>query len=156
MKTYFSRPRNKNKDFIKWHKSGIINLDFLLIYLHSFSTGSTADVTSSNLPSYLIKRGPQTRQLQPLLYVTTTGAGGQRTRKHWRSSIDCLLSTPASALLKTFRDQVEGFFFYPNGRAVPWMKELEWKSYKNLFYAKNTPSFFVKTGDLPCQLLIFF
>ncbi|XP_016424868.1 kinesin-like protein KIF19 [Sinocyclocheilus rhinocerous] len=45
-------------------------------------TGSTADVTSSNLPSHLIKRGPQTRQLQPLLYVTTTGTGGQRTRKH--------------------------------------------------------------------------
>ncbi|XP_016100748.1 kinesin-like protein KIF19 [Sinocyclocheilus grahami] len=45
-------------------------------------TGSTADVTSSNLPSHLIKRGPQSRQLQPLLYVTTTGTGGQRTRKH--------------------------------------------------------------------------
>lgn len=45
-------------------------------------TGSTADVTSSNLPSHLIKRGPQTRQLQPLLYVTTTGTGAQRTRKH--------------------------------------------------------------------------
>ncbi|XP_059387320.1 kinesin-like protein KIF19 [Carassius carassius] len=44
--------------------------------------GSTADVPSSNLPSHLIKRGPQTRQLQPLLYVTTTGTGGQRTRKH--------------------------------------------------------------------------
>lgn len=38
--------------------------------------------------------------------------------------IDCLLSTPASALWKTCRDQVEGFF-YPNGRAVPWTKELE-------------------------------
>ncbi|XP_065118911.2 kinesin-like protein KIF19 [Paramisgurnus dabryanus] len=45
-------------------------------------TGSTADVTSSNLPSHLLKRGPQTRQLQPLLYVTTTGTGAQRTRKH--------------------------------------------------------------------------
>ncbi|XP_056626635.1 kinesin-like protein KIF19 [Triplophysa dalaica] len=44
-------------------------------------TGSTADVTSSNLPSHLIKRGPQSRQLQPLLYVTT-GTGAQRTRKH--------------------------------------------------------------------------
>ncbi|TRY83019.1 hypothetical protein DNTS_007640 [Danionella cerebrum] len=45
-------------------------------------TGSTGDVLSSNLPSHLIKRGPQTRQLQPLLYVTTTGTGAQRTRKH--------------------------------------------------------------------------
>lgn len=30
-----------------------------------------------------LKRGPQLRQPQPLLYITTTGTGGQRTRRHW-------------------------------------------------------------------------
>ncbi|KAL7869394.1 hypothetical protein AOLI_G00133820 [Acnodon oligacanthus] len=47
-------------------------------------TGSTADASSVNLPPHVtnLKRGPQSRQPQPLLYVTTTGAGGQRTRKH--------------------------------------------------------------------------
>ncbi|XP_069373636.1 kinesin-like protein KIF19 [Paralichthys olivaceus] len=29
-----------------------------------------------------LKRGPQLRQPQPLLYITTTGTGGQRTRRH--------------------------------------------------------------------------
>ncbi|XP_028824841.1 kinesin-like protein KIF19 isoform X2 [Denticeps clupeoides] len=39
--------------------------------------GPTADPSSLHL-----KRGPQLRHPQPLLYVTTTGVGGQRTRKH--------------------------------------------------------------------------
>lgn len=50
----------------------------------SHQTGSTADASSLNLPTHVnnLKRGAQNRQPQPLLYVTTTGAGGQRTRKH--------------------------------------------------------------------------
>ncbi|KAK1794087.1 hypothetical protein P4O66_010989 [Electrophorus voltai] len=47
-------------------------------------TGSVADTSLANLPAQLsnLKRGPQTRHPQPVLYVTTTGAGGQRIRKH--------------------------------------------------------------------------
>ncbi|XP_047673880.1 kinesin-like protein KIF19 isoform X2 [Tachysurus fulvidraco] len=47
-------------------------------------TGSTGDAPLINLPSHLsnVKHGPQTRLPQPLLYVTSTGAGGHRTRKH--------------------------------------------------------------------------
>ncbi|KAF7705476.1 kinesin-like protein KIF19 isoform X1 [Silurus meridionalis] len=47
-------------------------------------TGSTADAPLVNLPSQFsnVKHGPQTRQPQPLLYITSTGAGGHRTRKH--------------------------------------------------------------------------
>ncbi|XP_066519832.1 kinesin-like protein KIF19 [Hoplias malabaricus] len=50
----------------------------------SQQTGSAADASSVNLSTHPnnLKRGPQSRQPQPLLYVTTTGAGGQRTRKH--------------------------------------------------------------------------
>ncbi|XP_030631573.1 kinesin-like protein KIF19 [Chanos chanos] len=51
-----------------------------------YHTGSTGDGSSSNLPLHLsnLKRVPQLKQAQPqpLLYITTTGAGGQRTRKH--------------------------------------------------------------------------
>ncbi|XP_063076853.1 kinesin-like protein KIF19 [Engraulis encrasicolus] len=47
------------------------------------TTGQTVD-NGTNSMSHLaqLKRAPQLRQPQPLLYVTTTGPGGQRTRKH--------------------------------------------------------------------------
>ncbi|XP_053197523.1 kinesin-like protein KIF19 [Scomber japonicus] len=46
---------------------------------NSQQTGSNAESTAhmNNL-----KRGPQLRQPQPLLYITTTGTGGQRIRRH--------------------------------------------------------------------------
>ncbi|KAM3859736.1 kinesin-like protein KIF19 [Diretmus argenteus] len=43
-------------------------------------TGLTAESSTANLSN--LKRGSQLRQPQPLLYITTTGAGGQRTRRH--------------------------------------------------------------------------
>ncbi|XP_076855748.1 kinesin-like protein KIF19 isoform X2 [Brachyhypopomus gauderio] len=51
---------------------------------NNLQTGSTGDTSSVNFPAHLsnLKRGPQTRHPQPVLYVTSTGAGGQRTRKH--------------------------------------------------------------------------
>ncbi|XP_026171495.1 kinesin-like protein KIF19 [Mastacembelus armatus] len=43
-------------------------------------TGSNADSSTAHINN--LKRGSQLRQPQPLLYITTTGTGGQRTRKH--------------------------------------------------------------------------
>ncbi|XP_062381956.1 kinesin-like protein KIF19 [Sardina pilchardus] len=49
----------------------------------SQTTGQTVDNGTSSLSQLgQLRRGPLLRQPQPLLYVTTTGAGGQRTRKH--------------------------------------------------------------------------
>ncbi|XP_048871811.1 LOW QUALITY PROTEIN: kinesin-like protein KIF19 [Brienomyrus brachyistius] len=48
-------------------------------------TTATSDISTSNFPiSHLgnVKRGSHLRQPQPVLYVTTTGTGGHRTRKH--------------------------------------------------------------------------
>ncbi|XP_056286717.1 kinesin-like protein KIF19 isoform X3 [Pseudoliparis swirei] len=42
--------------------------------------GSSAEPSSAHINS--LKRGPHLRQPQPLLYLTTTGTGGQRTRRH--------------------------------------------------------------------------
>ncbi|TNN40932.1 hypothetical protein EYF80_048900 [Liparis tanakae] len=39
-----------------------------------------AEPSSAHINS--LKRGPHLRQPQPLLYLTTTGTGGQRTRRH--------------------------------------------------------------------------
>ncbi|XP_071394416.1 kinesin-like protein KIF19 isoform X4 [Centroberyx affinis] len=47
---------------------------------HSQQGGSTTESATANLNN--LKRGPQLRQPQPLLYITTTGTGGQRTRRH--------------------------------------------------------------------------
>lgn len=44
----------------------------------SLQTGSNAESCTANN----LKRGPQLRQPQPLLYITTTGTGAQRTRRH--------------------------------------------------------------------------
>lgn len=44
-------------------------------------TGSNAAESSTTSMNNL-KRGPQLRQPQPLLYITTTGTGAQRTRRH--------------------------------------------------------------------------
>lgn len=54
------------------------------IFLFPNPTGSTSNAPLISLPSHLsnVKHGPQTRQPQPLLYVTSTGAGGPRSRKH--------------------------------------------------------------------------
>ncbi|XP_029383630.1 kinesin-like protein KIF19 [Echeneis naucrates] len=41
-----------------------------------------ANAESSSVHMNNLKRGPQLRQPQPLLYITTTGMGGQRTRRH--------------------------------------------------------------------------
>ncbi|XP_062859747.1 kinesin-like protein KIF19 [Trichomycterus rosablanca] len=51
---------------------------------NNHQTGSTVDASLINLPSHLnnVKHGAQSRQPQPLLYITSTGAGGHRTRKH--------------------------------------------------------------------------
>ncbi|XP_038591524.1 kinesin-like protein KIF19 [Micropterus salmoides] len=46
----------------------------------SQQTGSNAESSAAYMNN--LKRGPQLRQPQPLLYITTTGTGGQRTRKH--------------------------------------------------------------------------
>nr|XP_046232174.1 kinesin-like protein KIF19 isoform X2 [Scatophagus argus] len=43
-------------------------------------TGSNAESSSAHMNN--LKRGPQLRQPQPLLYITTTGTGGQRARRH--------------------------------------------------------------------------
>ncbi|XP_031170633.1 kinesin-like protein KIF19 [Sander lucioperca] len=43
-------------------------------------TGLNAESSSAHMNN--LKRGPQLRQPQPLLYITTTGTGGQRTRRH--------------------------------------------------------------------------
>ncbi|XP_059180690.1 kinesin-like protein KIF19 [Centropristis striata] len=43
-------------------------------------TGSNAESSTAHMNN--LKRGPQLRQPQPLLYITTTGTGGQRTRRH--------------------------------------------------------------------------
>ncbi|XP_030257110.1 kinesin-like protein KIF19 isoform X1 [Sparus aurata] len=43
-------------------------------------TGSNAESSTAHINN--LKRGPQLRQPQPLLYITTTGTGGQRTRRH--------------------------------------------------------------------------
>ncbi|XP_078146971.1 kinesin-like protein KIF19 [Centroberyx gerrardi] len=47
---------------------------------NSQQAGSTTESATANLNN--LKRGPQLRQPQPLLYITTTGTGGQRTRRH--------------------------------------------------------------------------
>ncbi|KAM4623272.1 kinesin-like protein KIF19 [Polymixia lowei] len=47
---------------------------------NSQQTGATTESSTANLNN--LKRGPQLRQPQPLLYITTAGAGGQRTRRH--------------------------------------------------------------------------
>uniref|UniRef100_UPI0037E94933 kinesin-like protein KIF19 n=1 Tax=Semicossyphus pulcher TaxID=241346 RepID=UPI0037E94933 len=47
---------------------------------NSQQTGSNGDSSSSYMNN--LKRGPQLRQPQPLLYISTTGTGGQRTRRH--------------------------------------------------------------------------
>ncbi|CAK6969683.1 kinesin-like protein KIF19 [Scomber scombrus] len=47
---------------------------------NSQQTGSNAESATAHLNN--LKRGPQLRQPQPLLYITTTGTGGQRTRRH--------------------------------------------------------------------------
>ncbi|XP_035469172.1 kinesin-like protein KIF19 [Scophthalmus maximus] len=43
-------------------------------------TGSNAESSSGHMNN--LKRGPQLRQPHPLLYITTTGTGGQRLRRH--------------------------------------------------------------------------
>ncbi|KAM6898429.1 kinesin-like protein KIF19 [Lycodopsis pacificus] len=43
-------------------------------------TGSNAESSAAHMNN--LKRGPQLRQPQPLLYISTTGTGGQRTRRH--------------------------------------------------------------------------
>lgn len=58
---------------------------FINFFLMSFvfphlSTGSNAESSTGHMNN--LKRGPQLRQPQPLLYITTTGAGSQRTRRH--------------------------------------------------------------------------
>lgn len=66
------------------HMSVLMERSGLPLYVYwalFFSPGSYAD--SSNTHMNNLKRGPQLRQPQPLLYVTTTGAGSQRTRRHW-------------------------------------------------------------------------
>ncbi|XP_060951492.1 kinesin-like protein KIF19 [Limanda limanda] len=45
-------------------------------------TGNLTSLSSSTAHMNNQKRGSQLRQPQPLLYITTTGAGGQRTRRH--------------------------------------------------------------------------
>uniref|UniRef100_A0A8C4IW12 Kinesin-like protein KIF19 n=1 Tax=Dicentrarchus labrax TaxID=13489 RepID=A0A8C4IW12_DICLA len=47
---------------------------------NSQQTGSNAESSTAQMNN--LKRGPQLRQPQPLLYITTTGTGGQRTRRH--------------------------------------------------------------------------
>ncbi|XP_060884595.1 kinesin-like protein KIF19 [Labrus mixtus] len=47
-----------------------------------FSQHSGSNAESSTAYMNNLKRGPQLRQPQPLLYITTSGAGGQRTRRH--------------------------------------------------------------------------
>ncbi|XP_062299259.1 kinesin-like protein KIF19 [Scomber scombrus] len=47
---------------------------------NSQQTGSNAESATAHMNN--LKRGPQLRQPQPLLYITTTGTGGQRTRRH--------------------------------------------------------------------------
>ncbi|XP_040923357.1 kinesin-like protein KIF19 [Toxotes jaculatrix] len=47
---------------------------------NSQQTGSNAESSAAHINN--LKRGPQLRQPQPLLYITTTGTGGQRTRRH--------------------------------------------------------------------------
>uniref|UniRef100_A0A3Q1FTY8 Kinesin-like protein KIF19 n=1 Tax=Acanthochromis polyacanthus TaxID=80966 RepID=A0A3Q1FTY8_9TELE len=46
----------------------------------SQQTGSNPESSTANLNN--LKRGPQFRQPQPLLYITTTGSGAPRTRRH--------------------------------------------------------------------------
>ncbi|XP_014329591.1 kinesin-like protein KIF19 [Xiphophorus maculatus] len=43
-------------------------------------TGTIAESSTASINN--LKRGPQLRQPHPLLYVTTTGTGAQRTRRH--------------------------------------------------------------------------
>ncbi|XP_039991331.1 kinesin-like protein KIF19 [Xiphias gladius] len=47
---------------------------------NSQQTGSNAESSAAHMNNP--KRGPQLRQPQPLLYITTAGTGGQRTRRH--------------------------------------------------------------------------
>ncbi|XP_070782857.1 kinesin-like protein KIF19 [Enoplosus armatus] len=47
---------------------------------NSQQTGSNPESSAALMNN--LKRGPQLRQPQPLLYITTTGTGGQRTRRH--------------------------------------------------------------------------
>ncbi|XP_026034032.1 kinesin-like protein KIF19 isoform X2 [Astatotilapia calliptera] len=46
----------------------------------SQQTGSNAESSTTNMNN--LKRAPQLRQPQPLLYITNTGAGAQRIRRH--------------------------------------------------------------------------
>ncbi|XP_026207420.1 kinesin-like protein KIF19 [Anabas testudineus] len=46
----------------------------------SHQTGSNGESSTAHINN--LKRGPQLRQPQPLLYITTTGTGAQRTRRH--------------------------------------------------------------------------
>lgn len=46
----------------------------------SLSIGSNAESSTTNMNN--LKRAPQLRQPQPLLYITNTGAGAQRIRRH--------------------------------------------------------------------------
>ncbi|GAA6214511.1 kinesin-like protein KIF19 [Lates japonicus] len=43
-------------------------------------TGLNTESSTAHMSN--LRRGPQLRQPQPLLYITTTGTGGQRTRRH--------------------------------------------------------------------------
>ncbi|XP_072230004.1 kinesin-like protein KIF19 [Leuresthes tenuis] len=47
---------------------------------NNHQTGLNAEGSTANMNN--LKRGPQLRQPQPLLYVTTAGTGAQRTRRH--------------------------------------------------------------------------
>lgn len=60
----------------------LYNFFFLMSFVFPrLSTCSNAESSTGHMNN--LKRGPQLRQPQPLLYITTTGAGSQRTRRHW-------------------------------------------------------------------------
>lgn len=62
-------------------RSSITFFFFLLSFVFPrLSTGSNAESSTAHTNNQ--KRGTQLRQPQPLLYITTTGAGSQRTRRH--------------------------------------------------------------------------
>lgn len=72
--------------------------------------------------------------------------------------IDCLLSTPASALRKHVETKWKVSSSIQMEELYHGRKNLNERATKTYFatwvFAKNAPSFYVKTGDLPCLLLI--
>uniref|UniRef100_A0A1A8EHM6 Kinesin-like protein KIF19 n=1 Tax=Nothobranchius kadleci TaxID=1051664 RepID=A0A1A8EHM6_NOTKA len=61
------------------HYRGIPSLTKVRPHQHTQQTGSHAESSTSSINN--MKRGSHLRQPQPLLYITTTGAGAQRTRR---------------------------------------------------------------------------